>query len=115
MATQLQFRTEQAANSILRNAPRSKPDWAILDASTCPTDIAQLADDMQVADLAYRHAKSSLEAALGDKAVIPSGKRLIVTTGRATGPDAAPILFAIVDGSTSKSTRVVSFDQFVKA
>lgn len=114
MATNLQFRTEQAATQMLR-ANRAKPDWAILDASTCPRDIAALADEMQQADLAYRQAKAALETALTDKAVIPTGKHLIVTTGRAKGPDAAPILFALVDGSSAKSTRVVSFDQFIKA
>jgi len=114
MTTALQFRTEAAATSLLRNA-KTKPDWSILDTSTCPRDIASLADAMSVADLAYRNAKAALEATLTDKAVIPPGKRLIVTTGRVTGSDPAPILFAVVDGSTSKSTRVVSFDQFIKA
>jgi len=114
MATALQFRTEQAATQMLK-ANRTKPDWAILDAATCPRDIAALADQMQQADLAYRQAKVELEAALTDKAVIPTGKRLIVTTGRATGADSAPILFALVDGATATRTRVVSFDQFIKA
>lgn len=114
MATALQFKTEQAATSILRNDKR-KLDWAILDIATCPRDIAALADEMAQADLAYRAAKSALEAALADKAVIPAGKRLIVTTGRAQGDDVAPILFALADGSSATRTRVVTFDQFTKA
>ena len=115
MATALQFRTEQAANSILK-ANRNKLDWSVLDIATCPDDIAALADEMQQADLAYRQSKAALEAVLSDKAVIPAGKRLIVTTGRNQGVDSvSPILFALADGLTTKSTRVVSFDQFTKS
>ena len=96
-------------------ANRTKPDWAILDVASCPRDVAALATSMMDADLAYRAAKAELEAALTDKAVIPTGKRLIVTTGRATGPEPAPILFALVDGASAQRTRVVSFDQFIKS
>lgn len=111
--TNLQFRTEAAATQILRNDKR-KVEWNILDTSTCPKDIAAIADEMQQLDLAYRTAKAALEATLSDKAVVPTGKRLIVTTGRTQGADVAPILYAFVDGSSAKSTRVVSFDQFIK-
>ena len=115
MTTALQFRTEQAATQMLRK-DKAKLDWAILDVSTCPGDIAAMADEMAQADLAYRQAKARLEAALADKAVIPTGKRLVVTTGRQPDPSAmAPILFALADGSSAKSTRVVSFDQFIKS
>jgi hypothetical protein len=117
MATALQFRTEAAANSILKaDRAKTKLDWAILDIDTCPADIAALANDMAQSDLAYRQAKAALEAALSDKAIVPTGKRLIVTTGRSTNPSAlAPILFALADGTTTKSTKIVSFDQFIKA
>jgi hypothetical protein len=115
MATALQFRTEQAANSILRK-DKAKLDWSMLDIETCPHDIKKLAMDMMSFDLAYRQAKAALEDALADKAVIPAGKRLIVTTGRQSSPnDPAPILFAVADGATTKSTRLVSFDQFIKS
>ncbi len=113
--TALQFRTEQAATSILRK-DKAKITWSILDVATCPKDIMALADEMQQTDLAYRQVKAALESALADKAVIPTGKRLIVTTGRQSDPSAAaPILFALADASTASATRVVSFDQFTKA
>lgn len=117
MATNLQFRTEQAATQMLRNdKARAKPEWAILATETCPIDIKKLAGDMMNLDLAYRQAKSDLEAALTDKAIIPPGKRLIVTTGRSADLNSpAPILFALVDGASASRTRVVSFDQFIKS
>ena len=113
--TSLQFRTEQAATQMLRNA-KQKVEWSILALDTCPNDIASMADDMQQADLAYRQARDRLSAALTDKVILPDAKRLIVTTGRNPDPNSvSPLLYAIVDGSTAKSTRVVSFDQFVKS
>lgn len=115
MTTALQFRTEQAATAMLRK-DKAKVQWAILDTATCPKDIAALADNMQAADLAYRQSKAALEAALADKAVVPSGKRLIVTTGRQPlGDSVAPILYALVDGPSGRTTPVVSFDQFIKS
>ena len=107
----LQFKAERDANAILK-ADKRKVDWAILDISTCPNDIAQLANAMSEADLAYRQAKAALEDTLSDKVEMPHNKRLIVTTGRPSGNGEAPILYAFVDGSTSKTTRVVSFEQF---
>lgn len=113
MTTALQFRTEQAATSILRNA-KAKPDWKQLDVATLPSDLRSIAEAMQSLDAEYRTAKLALEAALSDKAVIPTGKRIIATTGRVTGNTVAPLLYAIVDGSSTKSTPIVSFDQFIK-
>lgn len=114
MTTALQFRTEQAATSILRNAARAKPDWKQLDVATLPPDLRSIAEAMQSLDAEYRTAKLALEAALSDKAVIPTGKRIIATTGRVTGNAVAPLLYAIVDGASARTTPVVSFDQFIK-
>lgn len=115
MATALQFRTEQAANSILK-ADKKKLDWAILDLNSCPKDIAEQAVAMQNYDMLYRQTKAIVEAMLGDKAVIPTGKRLIVTVGRGTDPASpAPVMYALADGGSARSTPVVSFDQFIKA
>ncbi len=113
MTTALQFRTEQAATSMLRTA-KAKPDWKQLDVATLPSDLRQIAEAMQSLDAEYRAAKLALEAALSDKAVIPTGKRIIATTGRVTGNAVAPLLYAIVDGSSARTTPVVSFDQFIK-
>ena len=113
MATALQFRTEQAATSMLR-AARSKPDWKQLDVATLPSDLRTIAESMQELDAAYRNAKLALEAALSDKAVIPTGKRIIATTGRVSGNSIAPLLYAIVDGASTRTTPIVSFDQFIK-
>lgn len=103
---------ETQANAILRN-DKAKLQWAKLTVSDMPADIQQLAKAAVVAELAAAARKAELQEALNEKVEAPRGKRLIVTLGRQVSLEQDHILYAWGDVSAS-STRVVSFDQFVK-
>ena len=113
MATALQFRTEAAANQILKSG-KAKIEWAIIDPDKWPADIVEQVRAMQNYDMLYRQTKAIVEAMLADKAVVPAGKRVVVTAGRQASPDQpAPILYGMGDASNTVATPVGSFDQFI--
>ncbi len=103
---------EQAATNILRN-DRVKLTWAKMPFSEMPNDIMQLALAAVHAEINSRQCKAALQSALDDKVVAPSGKRLIVTLGRDVGPNTDSVLVAWAS-ALSPSTKVISFDQFIK-
>jgi hypothetical protein len=117
MAMPIQFKStvEKQADAILANAKR-KVDWARLDISSMPPDVAALATGYLEAEQVLRQMKDQLAATLNDKIDLPSGKRLILGATREASPDAmASLLYAFVDGSTRTGLRTVTFDQFIKA
>lgn len=113
MATALQFRTEQAANDILRNA-KVKARWEKLPISDLPADIAKLAHDASVAECMARRTMSAFKAAMDDKLVAPPGRKFIFAIERGvTDPNMiGDMLFAEVAGSTT-STNVTSFNALI--
>ena len=102
----------QAADAILK-ADKAKLQWAKLPIDDLPDDIQALAIAAINAEIAARAAKSALQSALDDKVNAPVGKRLVVTLGRDVSASTDYVLYAWAPQG-SPSTRVVSFEQFVR-
>lgn len=113
MSTPVTFKTATAAADAILRQDRIKLQWAKLLLADLPKDIQLLAIEAINAEIAARAAKDALQSALDDKVNAPSGKRLIVTLGRAVDANTDSILYAWGTASAG-STRIVSFDQFTK-
>lgn len=113
MATALQFRTEQAANAMLRN-DKAKTQWEKLPISDLPPDLAKLAHDASVAECMARRAMLAFKSAMDDKLVAPPGRKFVFAIERGvTDPNMiGDMLFAEVAGQTS-STNVTTFNALV--
>lgn len=108
----INFRTEQAANSILK-ADKAKLQWSKLPFSDMPKDMQAVAIKAVEAELEAKAAKAALQAMLDDKVEAPSGKRLVVTLGRDVSPATDGVLVAWAAASAG-GTKTISFDQFIK-
>ena len=102
----------QAADAILK-ADKAKLQWAKLPIDSLPQAIQQQAVDAINAAIAARNAKDALQTMLDNSVDAPSGKRLVVTLGRDVSPSTDHVLYAWASAG-SPSTRVVSFEQFVR-
>jgi hypothetical protein len=111
MATAINFRTEQAATSILK-ADKAKLDWNKLPLAQLPKDLQALAIAALNAQLAANEAIASLQSGLDDKVEGPAGKRLVVTLGRRIDASTDAVLVAWANASAG-GTRTITFDQFV--
>ena len=111
MATAINFRTEQAATSILK-ANKDKLDWNKLPLAQLPKDLQALAISALNAQLAANEAIAALQSGLDDKVEGPAGKRLIVTLGRRIDTTTDAVLVAWANASAG-GTRTITFDQFV--
>jgi hypothetical protein len=112
--TSINFKTEQAANSILKaDRQNTKLEWSKLPLAQLPKDLQALAIAALNAQLAANEAMSALQAGLDDKVESPAGKRLIVTLGRRIDSSTDAVLVAWANASAS-GTRTITFDQFIK-
>ena len=115
--TTVQFRqATQAADQILKAdkaKEKEKLQWAKMPIADMPNDIQALAANAIEAEIFARAAMATLQAALDDKVIAPSGKRLVVTLGRQVSASTDSVLVAWAPQAAS-GTRVISFDQFIK-
>lgn len=110
MATAINFKAEQAANTILRQ-DKAKLDWAKLPLAELPKDLQSLAIDALNAQLAANTAIAALQSGLDDKVDGPAGKRLIVTLGRRIDASTDAVLVAWANASAG-GTKTLTFAQF---
>jgi hypothetical protein len=110
--TSINFRTEQAANQILK-ADKAKLVWSKLPFSDMPRDMQAVAIKAVEAELDAKAAKAALQAMLDDKVEAPAGKRLVVTLGRDVSASTDGVLVAWATASAG-GTKVITFDQFIK-
>ena len=119
MATPFNFKStneklsDQATDMLRSSKSREKAEWQKLPIGSLPKDLAELAQKAALSAYQHRVAMNAFREAMNDKLVAPAGKKFIFAVERGvTDPNMVEdILFAVVNGSTSQTATVVSFDQ----